>query len=125
VTNPMLRFTKREVRIGDTSVPANEVVILSLAGADRDPTRFIDADTFEIRRAGGQAHLAFGHGVHYCIGAPLARLEARIAIPKLLAACPDLALDPAEKLNWRVGLPGRALLRLAVTFTPDDGHRPS
>jgi cytochrome P450 len=117
VVNPTLRFTREEVTIGDTKIPANEVVILSIAGADRDPDAFADPDTFDIRRTLTQPHLAFGHGVHYCIGAPLARLEARVAIQKLFASCPDLSLDETEELTWRVGMPGRALLRLPVTFT--------
>ena len=118
VVNPNLRYTRKEVRIGDTTIPANEVVILSIAAADRDPDRFSDPDAFDPARAGGAAHLGFGHGVHYCIGAPLARLESRIAIGRLLAACPDLALAEGEELQWRIGLPGRALLRLPLTFTP-------
>jgi pikromycin synthase len=117
VTNPMLRYTRQQTRVGQITVPANEVVILSLAAADRDPDRFTEPDTFDMRRT-GQAHLAFGHGVHYCIGAPLARLEARMAIPDLLADLPDLALDHTEELRWRVGLPGRALHSLPITFTP-------
>ncbi len=116
--NPNLRYTTREVRIGDTTIPANEVVILSLAAANRDPRRFAAPDLFDPDRTGEAQHLGFGHGAHYCIGAPLARLEAQVAIPRLLAACPDLALDESQQLRWRIGLPGRALSALPVTFTP-------
>jgi cytochrome P450 len=115
---PSLRYTRQPVRIGDTTIPANEVVLLSLASANRDPDRYHDPDNFDLSRARGQGHLGFGHGIHYCIGAPLARLEARIAIPKLLAACPDLAIDHTEEIRWRVTLLSRALVRLPVTFTP-------
>ena len=92
------RFTREPYRIGDTVIPEGKVVLVALASSDRDPARFADPDTFDIGRSasgGGQGHLAFGHGIHFCIGAPLARLEGRIAIRTLLERCPDLALEPA------------------------------
>jgi cytochrome P450 len=76
------RFTAEDVRIGDTTIPARSAVLVSLAAANRDPAQFPAPDTFAPARPGG--HLAFGHGIHYCLGAPLARLEAEIAVTELL-----------------------------------------
>jgi cytochrome P450 len=120
LTNPALRYTKEAVVIGGTSVPANEVLLLSLPSANRDPRQFAAPDVFDVHRTDHQGHLAFGHGIHYCIGAPLARLETRIAFPKLLASCPDIALDKTAEPQWRVGLPSRGVTSLPVTFTPVD-----
>jgi cytochrome P450 len=111
--------------IGGTSVPANEVLLLSLASANRDPSQFAAPDVFDLHRTDHQGHVAFGHGIHYCIGAPLARLEARIAFPKLLASCADIALDKAAEPQWRVGLPSRGVTSLPVTFTPVDTLGPT
>ncbi|MFI5754951.1 cytochrome P450 [Streptomyces sp. NPDC051569] len=115
------RFTREPVRYGDTVIPAAETVLIALASADRDPERFPDPDTFDIRRSTtpgrGPGHLAFGHGIHFCLGAPLARLEGRIAIRTLLERCPDLALDPAAgPYDWLPGLLIRGTRRLPVRW---------
>lgn len=99
------RFTVDPVDIGGTLVPGGgELVLVAMADADRDPARYAEPDRFDIHRD-ARGHLAFGHGVHFCLGAPLARLEARTAIRALLERCPDLALDahPAA-LTWRTGM---------------------
>ncbi|MEU9009019.1 cytochrome P450 [Streptomyces sp. NPDC048479] len=114
---PTYRFTTEPLEIGGTTIPGGgELVLIALADADRDPARFADPDRFDIRRD-GRGHLAFGHGIHYCLGAPLARLEARIAIRSLLERCPDLALDahPAA-LTWRTGMLIRGPESLPVTW---------
>ncbi|MFJ4918694.1 cytochrome P450 [Streptomyces sp. NPDC088725] len=119
VETATLRFTKEPVRYGNTVIPPGETVLVSLASGDRDPARFPDPDTFDIRRAagGGPGHLAFGHGIHFCIGAPLARIEGRIAIRTLLERCPDLAHDPgAEPYNWLPGLLIRGVRNLPVRW---------
>ena len=105
VETPTYRFTTEPVVIGDTIIPGDgRLVMIAMADADRDPARFPDPARFDIRR-NTTGHIAFGHGIHYCLGAPLARLEARIAIGSLLRRCPDLELDihPAA-LAWRPGL---------------------
>ncbi|WP_051723268.1 cytochrome P450 [Streptomyces albus] len=114
VENSTFRFAREAVGIGGVTIPAGEGVVISLASADRDPARFPDADRFDPgRRAGG--HLAFGHGIHYCLGAPLARMEGQIAIRRLLERFPDLAPDlPASDLPWIPGLLIRGLRRLPV-----------
>ncbi|MEV4432421.1 cytochrome P450 [Streptomyces sp. NPDC049555] len=111
------RFTTEPVEIAGTVVPGGgELVLVALADADRDPARFPDPGGFDIRRD-ARGHVAFGHGIHYCLGAPLARLEARIALRSLLERCPDLALDcHPDALTWREGLLMRGPLRLPVRF---------
>ena len=118
VETPTYRFTTDAVDIAGTTVPGGgELVLVALADADRDPARFPDPDRFDIRRD-ARGHVAFGHGIHYCLGAPLARLEARVAIGALLRRCPDLALDihPAA-LTWRGGVLIRGPLHLPVRFS--------
>ncbi|MCR6488734.1 cytochrome P450 [Amycolatopsis sp. OK19-0408] len=96
-----LRITAEPVEIGDVTIPAGEYVLISLLGANRDPERFPDPDRLDVTRPAA-GHLAFGHGIHHCVGAPLARLEAEIAIGALLARFPALRLsaDP-DTLRWR------------------------
>ncbi|WP_030809366.1 cytochrome P450 family protein [Streptomyces sp. NRRL F-2799] len=117
VETPTFRFTTEPVEIGGTVIPGDgQLVLVALADANHDAGRFPDPDRFDIRRAAG-GHVAFGHGIHYCLGAPLARLEARIAIGALLTRFPDLALDahPAA-LTWRQGLLIRGPQRLPVRW---------
>ncbi|POX36160.1 cytochrome P450 [Streptomyces sp. Ru73] len=108
------RYAAEPVEIGGTVLPAGDTVVVALGSADREPGRFAAADRFDITRD-TRGHLAFGHGIHYCLGAPLARMEGRIAVRTLLERCPDLALDadPAT-LAWRSGLLMRGPVRLPV-----------
>ncbi|MEU2431621.1 cytochrome P450 [Streptomyces sp. NPDC007861] len=116
VENATMRFTREEVRYGDTAVPAGEAVLVGLAGGDRDPARFPEPDRFDIRRE-ARGHLAFGHGVHHCLGAPLARLEGATAVRTLLERCPGLALDPdGGPPDWLPGLLMRGARRLPVVW---------
>jgi cytochrome P450 len=110
------RFAREEVRIGDVLIPAGTPVLVSLASAGRDPLRHADPDRFDIRRA-PQSHLAFGHGIHFCLGAPLARMEGRIAVRSLLERAPDLqlAVDTGE-LEWLPGMLIRGVRHLPVRW---------
>ncbi|MEW2635702.1 cytochrome P450 [Streptomyces sp. NPDC048389] len=119
VESSTFRFTAEPVEVGGTVIPAGEVVLVSLASAGRDPGRFPDADRFDIRRD-ARGHIAFGHGVHYCLGAPLARLEARIALRTLLERCPVLALDTADpaELPRIPGMLMRGVHRLPIRWAP-------
>ncbi|MEV4442990.1 cytochrome P450 [Streptomyces sp. NPDC049577] len=108
------RFPVEPVEIGGVSVPAGDTVLLCLASAHRDPARYPDPDRFDIHRA-DTSHLALGHGVHYCLGAPLARLEIRTALGTLLRRFPGLRLAvPADELRWRCSFRSRALRELPV-----------
>ncbi|MFG2333116.1 cytochrome P450 [Streptomyces sp. NPDC048604] len=110
------RFSRESVTLGGTEIPAYQPVLVSLASPGRDPGRFPDPDRFDLRRD-ARGHLAFGHGIHYCLGAPLARLEARIAIRTLLDRFPRLELDPdAPAWEWLPGLLMRGVRRLPVRW---------
>ncbi|MBB5925319.1 cytochrome P450 family protein [Streptomyces echinatus] len=113
IQNAIWRFTRKPVTIGDVTVPAGEAVALSVAAADRDQDRFPGGEEFDITR-GERAHLAFGHGIHHCLGAPLARLEARIAVPLVFERLPGLAL--AGEPAYRSSTVSRALSSLPVSF---------
>ncbi|KIF78646.1 cytochrome P450 [Streptomyces sp. 150FB] len=110
------RFPVEDITIAGVTVPAGETVMLSLASANRDPHRFPDPDRLDLDRDTA-GHLALGHGIHYCLGAPLARLETEIALTALLERLPRLALDvPYEQLRWRPSARARGLLELPVRY---------
>ncbi|MET9876890.1 cytochrome P450 [Actinacidiphila glaucinigra] len=113
------RFATEPLTVGGQSVATGDPVLVVLAAADRDPARFADPDALDLTRRDNQ-HLGYGHGIHYCLGAPLARLEAQAALATLLTRLPDLQLaaEPAE-LRWRGGLIMRGLRTLPVAFTPE------
>jgi cytochrome P450 len=95
------RFTTEEVSIGGVAVPAGEWVIIALPSANRDPARFPGPDLLHLGRD-TSGHVAFGHGIHYCLGAPLARMEAEVALGTLLDRFPKVSLAaPPEELRWR------------------------
>jgi cytochrome P450 len=107
------RFPVVDVTIGGTTIAAGETVLLALAAANRDPARFGDPVAFDADRP-DNAHLSLGHGVHYCLGAALARAEAEIAVEVLVARLPKLAL--AGQVSWRPSFRTRGLATLPVTF---------
>ncbi|MGW0822550.1 cytochrome P450 family protein [Streptomyces sp. NPDC002845] len=110
------RFATEDITIGDVTIPAGETVLPSLAAAHRDPHRFTDPDRLDIGRD-ATGHLALGHGIHYCLGAPLARLETEVALVALLERLPGLALDiPPGELRWRPSMRARGLLSLPVRY---------
>lgn len=118
VEHATFRYTTEPVEVGGTTIPEGQMVLVVLAAADRDPARFAEPGTLDVRR-GESAHLAFGHGIHFCLGAPLARMEGRIAFTSLLARFPDLrlAVDPAD-LHRQPGMILRGLRELPVALTP-------
>jgi cytochrome P450 len=87
----VFRRTTRDVAIDGRAIPANKLVLVVLGSANRDPRQFPDADRFDISRD-PNPHVAFGQGIHFCLGAPLARLEARVALPEFLDRVQDFAL---------------------------------
>ncbi|MFI5609737.1 cytochrome P450 [Amycolatopsis sp. NPDC051903] len=111
-----LRYTVEDVEVGDDTIPAGEFVQVSLLAANRDEQRFPDPADLDVTRAAG-GHLAFGHGIHYCVGAPLARLEAEIALNGLLARFPNLKLAvPEEELVYRTSTLVHGLTKLPVVL---------
>ncbi|MGF6883653.1 cytochrome P450 [Nocardia sp. GAS34] len=95
------RYTGEPVRIAGIDIPEGEFVLVALGAANRDPARFADPENLDL--AGETAgHLAFGHGIHYCVGAPLARLEADIAFRGLVQRFPDMSMTPeAATVAWQ------------------------
>ncbi|MFF2523641.1 cytochrome P450 family protein [Streptomyces liangshanensis] len=112
------RYATGPLTLGGQAVATGDPVLVVLAAADRDPARFEDPERLDLARRDNQ-HLGYGHGIHYCVGAPLARLEGQAALGTLLTRLPDvrLAADPAD-LRWRGGLIMRGLRTLPVQFTP-------
>ncbi|MFF1377334.1 cytochrome P450 [Streptomyces sp. NPDC058308] len=116
VETTAFRYTKEPVEIGGVSVDRGESVAVVLAAASRDPKKFAEPDRFDIRRD-ARGHMAFGYGIHHCLGAPLARMQGAVAFRTLLERCPDLALDAGpDSLAWRPSLMLRGLHQLPVTF---------
>jgi cytochrome P450 len=114
VENATFRYAAEPLDIGGRAVEAGDAVMIGLTAADRDGVRYPAPDRFDIRRD-ARGHLAFGHGLHYCLGAPLARLEARVALRSLLDRCPDLALDGPPG-DWLPGMLMRGMRRLPVRW---------
>ncbi|WP_413799695.1 cytochrome P450 family protein [Streptomyces iranensis] len=115
------RFATEPLTLAGQRIAEGEPVLVVLAAADRDPERFAEPDVLDLTRRDNQ-HLGYGHGIHYCLGAPLARLEAQTAIATLLRRLPGLRLaeDP-DDLRWRGGLIMRGLRTLPVTWNSADG----
>ncbi|MET8002277.1 cytochrome P450 [Nonomuraea glycinis] len=110
------RTTTMDVEIAGHTIPAGSLVMLSLPAANRDGAFIDDPDTFDITREAA-GHVAFGHGVHHCLGAPLARMEMRIAFPALLRSFPGLALaEPDKQADFRVFSAVYGLRALPVTW---------
>ena len=99
------RFTTEAVPVGDVVIPAGEWVFPAIASADWDPAQFPEPDRLDLGRD-TSGHLAFGHGVHHCLGAPLARMEAEVALGALLTRFPriSLAVTPPELRRRRISL---------------------
>jgi len=112
------RFATEDLTIGGTRIPAGDTVLLLIASANRDPAIYDRPDAYDIDRT-PNPHLAFGHGIHHCLGAPLARLELSVAIGTLAARYPDMALAvPVEQLRWRPSFRARGLTSLPVLLQP-------
>lgn len=116
VQNAIPRFTTTDVEVAGVRIPAGELVFASLPAGNRDPDFVDNPGTLDIRR-GAPGHLAFGHGVHHCLGAPLARMEMRIAFPALLRRFPALTLaESFEAVQYRSFHFIYGLKSLAVTW---------
>jgi len=114
----MFRATQRDVEVDGQTIPAGKLVLPIIGSANRDPRRFRDAGRFDIARD-PNPHIAFGHGIHFCLGAPLSRLEARIALPDLLERLKVLELASHEPWEPRKALHVHGPARLPIRFEPD------
>ncbi|WP_203671579.1 cytochrome P450 [Catellatospora methionotrophica] len=112
----LARLTTTDTQVGDRQVPAGKVLMLWVASANRDAAQFAEPDTFDLTRT-PNPHLSFGHGIHFCIGAPLARLEGRIAVQTLLRRCPDLAVDDGVELYDPRIMTGARVLPLRLRWS--------
>ncbi|MEG3631885.1 cytochrome P450 family protein [Streptomyces poriticola] len=122
VENATFRYAKEDIVIRDTLIPKGALVQISLAGANRDPRMFARPDEMDVRRPNVQAtHLTFGYGPHYCVGAPLARLELQTALTTLFQRYPGMALAgaPGDARWLTVPFPAfRGLAELPVVLDP-------
>ena len=114
------RMATRPVEISGVEVPEEARLFLLLVSANRDEEHFDEPDVFDIHRENAGKHLAFSQGIHYCLGAPLARLEARIAFELLTARMPDLRLAPEDQtIEFEPNISFRGPKELWVEWTPD------
>jgi cytochrome P450 len=117
VNHATYRFASQDVPIGDTVIPRGDLVLIALSSANHDPEQFPQPDILDLSRDSG-GHVAFGHGIHYCVGAPLARIEGQIAFGALLERFGDIQLAvPVENLRFRPGTLIRGLESLPVRLT--------
>lgn len=113
----MYRATTRDVELHGHAIPAGKLVLAMIGSANRDPRQFPDAGRFDIARD-PNPHIAFGHGIHFCLGAPLARLESRIALTDLLDRLRGFKLASDEPWEPRKGLHVHGPTRLPIRFEP-------
>jgi hypothetical protein len=110
------RVAIEDVEIGGKTIRAGGRVHLCLGAANRDPAQFANPDRLDLTRS-DSGHIPFGYGIHYCLGAVLARLQGEIAINALVQRLPNLKLG-TDTLQWRKNIVLRGLKALPVTFTP-------
>ncbi|WP_225821781.1 cytochrome P450 family protein [Streptomyces naphthomycinicus] len=123
VESATFRYATEDVEYGGTLIPKGALVQIAISSANRDPQKFDAPDELDVTRPGNaqDAHLGFGHGSHYCLGAPLARLETQLALTRLFERFPGMALaDPAGAPHWlEVPFPAfRGLAELPVVLDP-------
>ena len=110
------RFTREDLTVAGVTIPRGNLVFASIASANRDERHFKDPDMLDLGREPNR-HMSFGMGIHYCLGAPLARLEGQIALQTLVNRFPNLRLArPAESLKWRTGVLMRGPKQLPVSL---------
>jgi cytochrome P450 len=113
----MLRSVPRDTTLGGVDIPAGSTVLLLFAAGNRDPAQFDNPDSVDLTRGSPKRHLAFGHGIHFCVGAALARIEARAVLQAVLEQTRDFALDPDHDPQWVDSLLVRRHHQLPVTAT--------
>lgn len=118
----MFRLSTRDVQMRDTVIPAGRLVIAMIGSANRDPAQFADPNRFDVTRH-PNAHIAFGHGIHFCLGAPLARMEARIALGALLRSVDTIELAATEPWEPRAAFHVHGPARLPVRLSSGSARR--
>jgi cytochrome P450 len=113
----MARTLRCDVQLHGETMAEGEKVLLLLGSANRDERRFESPDVFDVDRPRDQQHVGFGHGIHVCLGAALARLEMRCSVEAVLARLPDYEIDPAGLTRVHSGTV-RGYSRMPMTFTP-------
>ena len=118
----MFRLTTRDVEMKQAVIPAGRLVIAMIGSANRDPAHFAFPHRFDVTRH-PNPHIAFGHGIHFCLGAPLARMEARIALGELLAGVDTIELASSEPWEPRAAFHVHGPARLPVRFSSGSARR--
>lgn len=116
-TTGTMRITTEQVELANIVIPKGEVVMALLASANRDPHRFANPNEFDLFRPNAKRHMAFGYGIHNCVGAPLARLELKVAFEVLLQAFNTFRCPPHEELVWEKSVFIHGVSELAVQFS--------
>jgi len=118
VASSSLRIAREDIPVGDTVIPRGGIVSILFGAANRDPARYADPDRLDVNRH-DSSHLAFGHGIHRCVGAPLGRMVAEVALGTLLRRHPGLELAcPADELSWRPTRVTRGVEALPIRLDP-------
>ncbi len=117
-TQGMFRRVTREVAVDGVTIPEGAMCVLMFASANRDEAEFADGNAFRPGRQNSKEHLAFGKGIHYCLGASFARAEATTAIDRILTSLPELRYGPGNDFEYEPSFILRGLKRLDVEFTP-------
>jgi cytochrome P450 len=119
------RLARKTTNLGGVDIPAGTVLMLCIGAANRDPRKFEDPDEFRLDRRSVREHITFGRGIHTCAGAPLARVEAKVTLNRLLDRMRDITIDeghhgPAGERHYRYEPTFllRGLSDLHITFTP-------
>src|SRR5918996_5047292 len=110
------RTAREDLEVSGTVIPKGEEATVNLSSANRDPERFTNPEVFDITRADANRHVAFGKGIHVCLGAPLARVEGQVAFATLFKRYPELRLGVPEEVHWGGGSFLRGFRRLPVLF---------
>ncbi len=115
----MFRITKADVTLGDTTIPAGSMVVLNFGSANRDETQFVEPEEFDPLRTNAKNHLAFSAGIHACLGAPLARMQARIALENLAGRFRTVKFGPDNDFAYEPSFMLRGFTRLSLVFEAD------
>ncbi|MFJ9952662.1 cytochrome P450 [Kitasatospora sp. NPDC091207] len=115
VSQAIVRVVAQDLEIGGRTLREDELVYLFLGATNRDPERFEDPDRLDLSRPGNR-HLSFGHGPHFCLGGPLAKLQAEVAVGTLVRRLPELRLADGAELDWRPNPLQRRLCTLPIAY---------